>query len=119
MNTNAVIVVCAAIIASSLLFILISYLIARKNNTIDSILDVNLKDDSQNSTEAEAGTLSKFVCYMILGAILIGSAAGTSLLIAFAGFNIATPGPIIWGVGAGVMLLFKPLLYKLFNIKSK
>lgn len=114
MNPTVTIYVCAAIIAAVFLFLLTQVpAVIRKQRE-----EAAKEAPEQANKPVKDGTLKKFIYVTILGAILIGSALGTSMLLVLIEdtFSFRNPAPIIWGVGAGIMLLFRPLVRKLLKV---
>lgn len=114
MNPTTVMIVCAVLIAAILLFIL-SQLPAKIR---ERRAEIAQRAPEQENKPAKGGTFKKFIYYIILGVILIGSGMGVSMLIVLMEntFSFRNPAPIIWGVAAGIMLLFKPLVRKLLKM---
>lgn len=114
MNPTTVMIVCAVLIAAILLFIL-SQLPAKIR---ERRAEIAQRAPEQENKPAKDGTFKKFIYYIILGVILIGSGMGASMLIVLMEntFSFRNPAPIIWGVAAGIMLLFKPLVRKLLKM---
>jgi H+/Cl- antiporter ClcA len=114
MNPTTVMIVCAVLIAAILLFIL-SQLPAKIREIRAEIAQ---RAPEQENKPTKDGTFKKFIYYIILGVILIGSGMGVSMLIVLMEdtFSFMNPAPIIWGVAAGIMLLFKPLVRKLLKM---
>ena len=114
MNPTITIYVCAAIIAAVFLFLLsqVPALIRKQRE------EAAKEAPEQEKKPAKDGTFKKFIYYIILGVILIGSGMGVSMLIVLMEdtFSFMNPAPIIWGVAAGIMLLFKPLIRKLLKM---
>lgn len=109
MNPRTVMIVCIVIIAAVAVFIIFN-LIKEMGNE-----NQPLKQDYKPYKD---GTFRKFIYFVILAVILIGSGAGMSMLLVLIedSFSFRNPAPIIWGTAVVIMFAFRPLLRKLLKM---